>query len=49
MLAWSVPKIQRVRRPPIRWKRISASWIVPLSACPMCSAPVMLGGGIAIE
>ena len=29
--------------------RISASWIDPLSAWPMCSAPVMFGGGIAIE
>jgi hypothetical protein len=29
--------------------RISASWIVPFSAWPMCSAPVTFGGGIAIE
>ena len=29
--------------------RISASWIEPLSAWPMCSAPVTFGGGIAIE
>jgi hypothetical protein len=31
-----------------RW-RISASWIAPPNACPMCSAPVTFGGGIAIE
>ena len=29
--------------------RVSASWTVPLSAWPMCSAPVTFGGGIAIE
>src|ERR1700712_1164009 len=29
--------------------RISVSWIAPLSAWPMCSAPVTFGGGIAIE
>ena len=28
--------------------RISVSWIAPFSACPMCSAPVTLGGGTAI-
>ena len=49
MPAWSVPRIQRVRRPRMRASRISVSWIAPLSACPMCSAPVTLGGGIAIE
>ena len=47
--AWSVPRIHLVRRPRIRWWRISTSWIALLSACPMCSAPVTLGGGIAIE
>ena len=33
----------------IRCLRTSASWIVPLSACPMCSDPVTFGGGIATE
>ncbi len=47
--AWSVPSTQSVLRPRMRLIRISASWIVPLSAWPMCSAPVTLGGGIAIE
>ena len=47
--AWSVPRIHFVRRPRIRWWRTSASWIEPFSAWPMCSAPVMFGGGIAIE
>ena len=49
MPAWSVPRIQRVRMPSIRCQRISVSWIEPLSAWPMCSAPVTFGGGIAIE
>ena len=49
MPAWSVPRIQSVFRPRMRLIRISASWTVPLSAWPMCSAPVTFGGGIAIE
>ena len=49
MPAWSVPKIHFVRRPFMRLKRISTSWIAALSAWPMCSAPVTFGGGIAIE
>ena len=49
MPAWSVPRIHFVRLPRMRAKRISVSWIDPLSACPMCSAPVTFGGGIAIE
>src|SRR3954447_11002450 len=49
MPAWSVPRIHFARRPRWRWKRISVSWTEPLSAWPMCSAPVTLGGGIAIE
>ena len=47
--AWSVPRIHIARLPRIRLMRISASWIVPFSAWPMCRAPVMFGGGIAIE
>ena len=49
MLAWSVPRIQSALRPCIRCIRTSASCIAPLSAWPMCSAPVTLGGGIATE
>ncbi len=49
MPAWSVPRIHFVRLPSMRARRIRQSWIVPLSAWPMCSAPVTLGGGIAIE
>ena len=49
MPAWSVPRTQSVLRPCIRRMRASASCIAPLSACPMCSAPVTFGGGIATE
>src|SRR3954447_22149685 len=49
MPAWSVPRIHFARRPRWRWKRINVSWTEPLSAWPMCSAPVTFGGGIAIE
>ena len=49
MPAWSVPKIHFVRRPRMRASRISVSWTEPLSAWPMCSAPVTFGSGIAIE
>jgi hypothetical protein len=47
--AWSVPRIHLVRFPRMRASRISASWMEPFSAWPMCSAPVTFGGGIAIE
>jgi hypothetical protein len=33
----------------MRARRISTSWIDPFSAWPMCSEPVTLGGGTAIE
>ncbi len=49
MLAWSVPRIHSVLRPCIRRIRTIASCIAPLSAWPMCSAPVTFGGGIATE
>ena len=49
MPAWSVPRIHFVLRPCMRAWRIRPSWIEPLSAWPMCSAPVTFGGGIAIE
>jgi len=47
--AWSVPRIHFVRRPRMRCRRMSASWMDPLSAWPMCSAPVTFGRGIAME
>ena len=47
--AWSVPSVHFVRRPSIRLYRISVSWTEPLSAWPMCRAPVTFGGGTAIE
>ena len=49
MPAWSVPKIHFVRLPRMRASRISVSWTEPLSAWPMCSAPVTFGSGMAIE
>ncbi len=48
MPAWSVPQIHSVSSPAMRRERIRTSWIVLLSAWPMCSAPVTLGGGMAI-
>jgi hypothetical protein len=49
MPAWSVPSTHFAGRPSIRARRTSTSWIEPFSAWPMCSAPVTLGGGTAIE
>jgi hypothetical protein len=49
MPAWSVPKIHFARRPCIRLRRMSASWIAPFSAWPMWSSPVTFGGGMAME
>ena len=49
MPAWSVPRIQSVLLPRIRFIRTSASCIEPFSAWPMCRAPVTFGGGIATE
>ena len=46
MPAWSVPRTQRVGRPVMRERRITTSWIVLFSACPMCSEPVTFGGGM---
>ena len=48
MPAWSKPGCQRVLKPRMRCQRISASWIEPFSAWPMCNAPVTFGGGTAI-
>jgi len=48
MPAWSVPGIHSASNPCIRFQRVIRSWSVPLSACPMCNAPVTLGRGIMI-
>ena len=48
MPAWSMPGTHATCLPLIRWNRASASWMVTVSACPMCSAPVTLGGGSSI-
>ena len=49
MPAWSVPGSQRVLWPCIRCQRTSRSWMVTVRACPMCSEPVMFGGGMTME
>ena len=49
MPAWSVPGCQRVSWPRIRCQRTRMSCSVLLKACPMCSEPVTLGGGITTE
>ena len=47
--AWSVPS-DPLRAPPQHpVVADQASWTEPLSAWPMCSAPVTFGGGTAIE
>ena len=48
MPAWSVPQIQSALRPCMRRRRTITSCIEPLSAWPMCSDPVTLGGGTAM-
>ena len=45
MPAWSVPGSHSVLKPRMRCMRVSASMMVWLKACPMCSVPVTLGGG----
>ena len=47
--AWSVPTCHSVSWPRIRCQRIRMSCSVLLNACPMCSEPVTLGGGIMME
>ena len=49
MPAWSVPGCQSTSRPRMRSKRQSTSCSVLLSACPMCSEPVTLGGGMTMQ
>jgi hypothetical protein len=46
MPAWSVPSTHRVGRPVMRLRRMTTSWIVLLSACPIWSEPVTFGGGM---
>ncbi len=33
----------------MRRQRVSTSWMVQVSACPMCNAPVTLGGGMTMQ
>ena len=49
MPAWSVPGSHSALNPPMRCQRMRMSWMVVVSACPMCSEPVTLGGGITME
>ena len=49
MPAWSVPTSQQAFSPSMRWYRVSTSWMVSLRAWPMCSTPVMFGGGMTME
>ncbi len=48
ILAWSVPGCQRALYPCILLNRIRISCMVLSKAWPMCSCPVILGGGITI-
>ena len=48
MPAWSSPGTQTTASPCIRRQRARTSWIATVSAWPMCSAPVTLGGGSTI-
>lgn len=47
--AWSVPGCHSVSWPFIRCQRVRMSCNVLLKACPMCSDPVTLGGGIITQ
>ena len=46
MAAWSVPGCHKASKPCILLKRIRVSCKALSKACPMCSCPVTLGGGI---
>ena len=48
MPAWSVPGIQSVSKPCIRFWRMRMSCSVLFRAWPRCRAPVTLGGGMTI-
>ena len=49
MPAWSVPGCHSTSLPRMRSKRHSTSCSVLLRACPMCSEPVTLGGGMTMQ
>ena len=49
MPAWSVPGSHRVLKPESLFQRMRTSCSVAVSAWPMCSEPVTLGGGITME
>eukprot|EP01047_Picozoa_sp_COSAG01_P008843 COSAG01_NODE_356_length_18316_cov_24.401493_12_plen_82_part_00 len=49
MPAWSRPGTHSTASPCIRRQRASVSWIATVSAWPMCSTPVTLGGGRTME
>ena len=48
MPAWSMPGIQTVLNPRMRWTRTRMSCRVVLIAWPRCSAPVTFGGGMTM-
>ena len=48
MAAWSVPGHHSTSKPRMRRCRATVSWMENVEACPMCSAPVMFGGGSAM-
>ena len=48
MAAWSVPGHHSTSKPRMRRWRHSVSWMENVDAWPMCSAPVMFGGGSAM-
>src|SRR5690606_14861382 len=47
--AWSVPGTQQASLPSILALRMSTSWMVLFSVCPICRTPVTLGGGITMQ
>ena len=49
MPAWSVPGSHMALYAAMRRQRVSTSWMVQVSACPMCNAPVTLGGGMTMQ
>ena len=49
MPAWSVPGSHSALKPLMRFQRMSTSWMVAVSAWPMWSEPVTLGGGMTMQ
>jgi hypothetical protein len=49
MPAWSVPGIQSVSNPIIRWARTRMSWSELLRAWPRWRRSVTLGGGMTMQ